>query len=391
MRVGHFVSNFPREGQIEVYGKSLAAYNLCLSLARRGHDIEVFTISRDRKDSIEHHKGLRIYRKGSIFGYGSERFSFEILLKPLHCDLDIVHIHSGISFTTVGGFYFVEKKRKPLVVTWHGDSIAGYGRYQGVIPRVAAFFYNKYLVNKILSKADAIISPSIYYIDESAFLSNYREKVVEIPNGISLRELDVPYSKDQCRNKLKLYGKQIVLFVGSLYPHKGPDVLLRAIPRILRERKDTFFVFIGGGNIPKYQRLSEQLDVQRSVRFTGYVSENLKHSYYRAADIFVLPSVERFEVCPLVLLEASAFSLPLVVSDLNTFKSIVKDKFNGLFFKMRDEKDLSDKIAHLLEDNATRQNIGKHAKENVISFSWESVARDVEDLYRQILEPTYNE
>jgi len=389
MQITQFISNFPKNEKSIIYGKSAAATNLCLSLARRGNSVQVFTPSEDRKDCIENYNGVEVHRYGSFIGYRSERFSLKILYKPLNYDADIVHIHSGISMTVIAGYRYALKKKVPLVITWHGDSIRGYGRYGKTIPRVAAYFYKKYLADKILSHADIIISPSEYYINESIFLGKYKDKIIAVPNGVNFEELDIPYSKEECKNELRMNGKNVILFMSALYSLKGPHILLRSIPKIVKEHKDSLFIFVGGGDIDKYKRLSEELGVKEYVRFTGYIKESLKPIYYRAADLFVLPSAEKFEVFPLVLLEASTFGLPIVVSDLNTFRCIIEDGYNGIFTKMRDENNLADAIIYLLENEDIMEKMGKNARKKVEGYSWENIAEETERVYKELIDERY--
>lgn len=383
MRIAHFVSNFPKKGDSEVYGKSLAAYNICTSLAERGHEIHVFTVSNVKKSCFEDHGNLKVHIYKPIVKYKSEGFSFKIFEDSLNHDFDLVHVHSGISAAFLAGYRFSVKKKVPLVLTWHGDSVRGHGRYQGIIAGSATILYKHLFAKRVLHHAKAIISPSEYYIDESKFLGEYRNKVFPIPNGINVEEFELSYSKDECKEKLGLTGKKVILFVGSLFHLKGPHVLLNSIPSILKQYKDAIFVFMGGGDVEKYQKISAELKVTNDVLFPGYVQGKLKTAYYNAADIFVLPSL--VEVFPLVLLEASASSLPLVVSNLDTFKCIVREGYNGIFTLSGDENSLKDAILMLLKNDDLRFKMGVNAFQHVKNFSWTKIAEDTEKLYKKII------
>ena len=121
--------------------------------------------------------------------------------------------------------------------------------------------------------------------------------------------------------------------------------------------------------------------VEKNVKFTGFIEEALKPLYYKAADIFCLPSVMKSEVFPIVLLEASAASLPMIVSDLDTFKCIIENGYNGLFTKREDEKDLADAVIYLLENKDIREKLGKNARKKVEDYSWERIAEETEKVY----------
>jgi glycosyltransferase involved in cell wall biosynthesis len=309
--------------------------------------------------------------------------SWRLFFDPLNYDSDIVHIHNDTPISMIAGLRYANKKGKPLIVTWHGDWNENYG---GIVRRIGVYLLNRFLVDKVLSKARAIITPSKYYVEESRFLKKYRAKLIEIPNGIDLETFNIPYSKDECRKMLGLDNtKKLVLYLSALYPLKGPQILLKAIPEIVKTHKDTFFVFAGGGEIDKYKKLSEELDIQDYVKFTGYIEEKLKFLYYKASDVFILPSIETFEVFPLVLLEASASGLPMVVSDLNTFKCIIEDGYNGVITKRGDPKALADAIVYLLESEDVRKKMGENARKKVENYSWERVAEMTEKVYVQLI------
>jgi glycosyltransferase involved in cell wall biosynthesis len=132
------------------------------------------------------------------------------------------------------------------------------------------------------------------------------------------------------------------------------------------------------------EMLSRRLGVERNVKFAGFVEENLKPFYYRAADVFVLPSVMKTEVFPLVFLEASASGLPIVVSDLDTFKCIIEDGYNGIVTKRGDENNLADAIIYLLENEEVREKMGENAKKKVDDYSWERIAEETEKVYEEV-------
>ena len=383
MRIAHFVSNFPNNNNNILYGKSVSASNLCISLADRGHDVYAFLPSEDRRSYVNYYKGVRVFRYRSLFGYRSERFSPELYYKPMGLDIDLIHIHSGISLSVLSGLNCAVKKKLPLVVTWHGDSIKEYGRYEGKIAGSAAYAYKKYIANRILTKANIIISPSDYYVRESLFISKYKEKIRVIPNGIYLNEFDIHLSKEECKQQLGLAEKKVILFVGGLYALKGPDVLMKAASQIIKKHKDAIFIFLGEGDLEKYRELSRKLGIDDYVRFPGYIFNEII-IYYRASDIFVLPSYR--EMFPMVLLEASASELPLVVSDLNTLRCIVRDNYNGIFAGIGDEKKFADAINYLLDNEAYCRQMGKNARESVKGYSWSRVAKATEDVYKSLID-----
>lgn len=393
MRIGYFTAHFPYKDRLddnEYYkqyyhsGAVFAAYQLAINIAYKGHDVSVFTTSINSKDHLEKYKNMTIYRYATNFRVLASNISCGMFYKPLKHNVDIVHVHFDIPPGPLAGLRYAKKRKIPSVVTYHGDWQESFG---GFVRRTALSFYNKHLLDKTLSYANAIISPSKYYIDESRFLGKYRDKIVVIPNGIDINEFDIPYSKEKCREKLGLLiNENIILFVGNFTPYKGPDALVRAMQKIAKEVPDTELVFVGSGGM-RYdlEELSKRRGVDKYVKFAGFVEESLKPLYYKAADVFVLPSTMNTEVFPLVLLEASASGLPMVVSDLDTFKCIIEDGYNGIVTKRRDENSLADAIIYLLTNEDIRKKMGKNARKKVEDYSWERITEETEKVYEMVM------
>ena len=393
MRIGYFITNFPysdlvrNDKEFDRYicgGAPFAAYYLAIEMAKRGHEIDVFTTSIDSKDSIEKHGNMTVYRYGTKFRVLTSNISFGMFSKPLKHDVNIAHSHFDIPPGPFASLKYAKKKDVPLVVTYHGDWEAGYG---GLIRRMGVAFHNKYLVDKLLSYANIIISPSEYYINGSRFLKKYRDKIVVIPNGVNLGEFDIGYSKDECRKKLGLpLDKKILLFFGYLAPYKGPDVLANAMSKIIKHVPDAELVFAGKGVMrDELEMLSKDLGIEKNVRFAGFVDDDLKGLYYKAADIFCLPSMMETECYPLTILEAMACGVPIIASKIGGIPDAVKDGENGLLVPPKDSEKLADAIIYLLENKDVREKRGKNGREKVEGYSWERIAEETEKVYEKVI------
>jgi len=352
-------------------------------MAKR-NEVNVFTTSVNSKDSFENYEGVSVHRYGTIFRIEKANISPGLFTKPLSYDADVVHAHFSTPPGEMAALRYAKKKKLPFIITYHGDWQESFG---GFIRRAALSFYNKHLIDKVLSSADVIVSPSEHYISESRFLGKYKDKTITIPNGINLNDFDIQYSKEECRKKLGLATeKHIILFLGKLAPYKSPHLLVKAMPTVISKFPNVEVVFVGDGRLKQQlKELSRRLGVEKSIRLTGFVEEGLKPFYYKAADIFVLPSTMRTEVFPLVLLEASASGLPMIVSDLKTFRCIIEDGWNGLFTKRDDYKSLGDAIIYLLENEDLRKTMGRNAKEKVKAYSWEKIAEKYEEVYQRLV------
>lgn len=386
MKIGYYIRYFPYKNRSLLHpvlyaGPEVVAYNLALNMAKRGHEVKIFTISVDHRDSVEKYENITIYRYAKSFSVGYFNVSFGLFYKPLKHQVDIVHAHSsGIAgFTAI---QYARRKHIPFVLTHHGElSAEGYDNF---IQRMCASFYRKYLMEKVLSYPNVIISPSESFINESKFLGKYRDKIVVIPNGINLEEFGIPYSREECKSKLGLNGNNVVLFIGTLYPIKGLHILLKAMPKIIKDHENTIFVFIGGGDIDKYKGLSEELGVKKHVKFAGFIGDASKKAlYYKAAEVFVLPSLrESFGV---VNLEAMACGIPIVASNVGGIPDVIKHGENGLLVPPKDPEALADAIIYLLENEEEREKMGRNGRKISKNYSWAMIAEKTEKVYEKLI------
>jgi len=394
MKIGYFNTFFPYKNPLtdEILvekecggGVENVAYNLTVKMMELGHEIYFFSSAINRTESIEKYQKITIYRYKKSFNIGRSPVSFDFLYKPLQLKInpDIIHAHLGNLPAPLTAYWFAKKKNKPFIITYHGDHI---GQFGDPLRRTGVFLHRLCFADFLLSKADVIIALSEYNVNESKYLKKYREKITVIPNGINLEEFNIPLSKEEARKQLDIpLDKKIILFVGNLIQIKAPDVLIDAMKKIVKEIPESHLIFVGDGVIRSQLEIQiKKLGIETYVTFVGSVIDTYKKVlYYKAADVFVLPSFS--EGFPIVLLEASACGLPLVVSGLESFRSIVRENYNGLFSKTGDQDDLANKIIFLLQNEDVIKKYGKNAKEKVKTFTWNRIAKETEKLYFDII------
>jgi glycosyltransferase involved in cell wall biosynthesis len=154
---------------------------------------------------------------------------------------------------------------------------------------------------------------------------------------------------------------------------------------ITEEISNSHLLIVGDGQLQRdLKKQTRLLDIEKSVTFVGSVNDTFKKVlYYKASDIFVLPSFS--ECFAIVLLEASACGLPLVVSNLDSFKPIVEEGYNGLFTETGDKKDLAQKIVYLFENEDVMKNFGENSKIKVKNFTLSHIAKETENVYLELI------
>jgi len=304
---------------------------------------------------------------------------------PLRDPLDIVHVHLAAPTAALAGFLYAKLKKPPFVVSYHGDLVLNLGNF---VRKFTTTFYNNLLHNRILSYADAIISPSKSYIKNSRFLWRYENKVVVISHGIVHTDFHVPYDKLECRKRIGLpLDANIILFVGWLSPHKGPDILIRAMTKILYRVPDAVAVFMGTGESRgDLERLAKKLDIINHIRFMGYIKEKIKKALiYNSSDIFAFPSTMT-ESFGLSCLEAMECGLPIVASNIGGIPDQVVNGLNGLLVPPRDPEALAEAIICLFKNKEMKKRMSNEGKLRAQRYSWPRIAEKIEKLYFNLLE-----
>lgn len=169
-------------------------------------------------------------------------------------------------------------------------------------------------------------------------------------------------------------GHQLI-YVGTLANHKGVDVLLAAMPQILRHVPSARLRIVGDG--PMRQALQEQvtrLDLASAVEFTGYQLYSELPTALGSADVFVFPSLS--EAMPRAILEAMAMERPVVVTTVGGNPEAVRDGVDGLLVPPGDPEALASAVCRVLEDSTLAQALGKRGRQRVVDcFSFEENMR----------------
>lgn len=165
--------------------------------------------------------------------------------------------------------------------------------------------------------------------------------------------------------------------IGSLIHRKGCDILIHAFALLQVTFPRSKLLFIGDG--PDYCRLVELVKknlLDGQVFFIGN-TENVEYYLQNCVDINVLAS--RSEAFGMVLLEASAASVPSVASDCGGIPEIIYHRYNGLLFKAGNQIDLSKQMAFFCDNKDLIASYGKNARYFVENnFSLNSFRRNIE-------------
>ena len=217
------------------------------------------------------------------------------------------------------------------------------------------------------------------------------DKITQIPNAVNVEQFQLLTQKDQAlQNSLGLQGKKVLGFLGSFYAYEGLDLLVAAMPAILKQLPDAVLLLVGGG--PQQQALQQQireLGLEQHVMMPGRVPHSVVNSYYSLVDLLVYPrkSMRLTElVTPLKPLEAMAQGKLLLASDVGGHHELIEDGRTGWLFKKDDLADLTAKAINILQQQQAQQQILQQALEFVRhQRTWRNSVANYQQVYRQAL------
>ena len=162
--------------------------------------------------------------------------------------------------------------------------------------------------------------------------------------------------------------------------YKRIDLILEAMPAVLKQAPDTFLVVVGeGSDRARLQRLAAQLRIDDRVKFTGRVSERELPLYYQACDMFVLPSLK--EGFGIVFLEAMQYGKPCIGARAAAVPEVIVDGETGLLAAPGDPRSLELAIMTLIADEPSRLMMGRAGLRRLESnFSFDMFRHRLEEV-----------
>jgi PEP-CTERM/exosortase A-associated glycosyltransferase len=218
------------------------------------------------------------------------------------------------------------------------------------------------------------------------------DKITVIPNAVDIDKFAVGGRPDpELKMKLGLGTSRVLGFIGSFYAYEGLDLLLDALPAILKQMPDVKVLLVGGG--PQEVALKQQvmmLDVKERVIFTGRVPHADVNRYYDLIDVLVYarhPMRLTELVTPLKPLEAMAQGRLMVASDVGGHKELIEDGKTGVLFRAGQADDLAAKVADLLKNEAGWEAMKRNGREFVESErNWTASVARYRSVYGRLIE-----
>ncbi|MFM7744827.1 MAG: glycosyltransferase [Actinomycetota bacterium] len=197
-----------------------------------------------------------------------------------------------------------------------------------------------------------------------------------------------PGEKRGARHALRLpIDVPVMLFVGRIQPLKGLDVAVETLARLADRR--TRLVVVGGasGNegeteVVRIRSLIESLGVANRVDFVAPQAHHMLSTYYRAADVVIVPS--RSESFGLVALEAAACGVPVVASGVGGLITIIDDGVTGHLVADRSPDVFASHVDRILANPIDAATMGARAAEKARRYTWSFAAARLRRAYADV-------
>lgn len=295
-------------------------------------------------------------------------FRFRDLLKDEHVDLIHAHefdanvqgaavaVHLGIPLvaTVHGKHYFWEKLRRRLAYRW--------------VSRRATMV----AVSEDLKR----------FIVEKVGVSS--DRITVLYNGVDVPPIPVLADIEACRREMNLQGTdRVVGVVGNLYPVKGHQYLIDAIPEVLKKYPDTSFVFAGRGQLETaLKQQVNRLGLGTRVHFLGLRQDIPR--ILALLDVFVLPSLS--EGLSMAILEAMMAGKPVIVTRVGGNPEIVLEGETGFLVPPKDSPALAASLIALLKNRHLASEFGENGKRRAErQFSLQTMVSSYQALYDERL------
>ena len=289
-------------------------------------------------------------------------------------NFDVIHAHDWLSF--VAGLTAKKVSGKPLVVHAHLTAFEQSGG-QGADPRV-------YAVERAgFEGGDQVVAVS--ELTKKVIVEKYGvppEKIAVVYNGITLLP---PGEHLPPKLKTVLGNSKLVLYVGRLTLHKGPDYLIRAAKLVLAKRPDVFFVMAGTGELEReLVELTARLGLGERVLFAGFVRSEALAELYQRADVFVMPSV--YDPFGIAALEALSEKTPVIISKQAGASEVIAHALKVDFW---DTRQLAAKILAVLEYPPLHDTLSAQGYNEVQRFPWSRAAAQLQTIYASVIKQQY--
>ncbi len=242
------------------------------------------------------------------------------------------------------------------------------------------YFSYRLVVRNAVRRAAKIITPTKAIKDDLLKKFSLQPgKVVVTYEGTPEVNSKVKNQNSKVLEKYKI-NQPYLLYVGSLYPHKNVEIVVRAL-KGMDNPPQLVVVSARNAFLEKFAQFVKKENAEKFVNLVGYISDEELAALYKNAQAFVFPTLS--EGFGLPGLEAMQYETPVVCSGLLVLKEVYGEA--AIYFDPRRVEDVSEKIKGVMGNKALRDKLIALGKKQAKKYSWDKMAKETVDIYKQAL------
>ncbi len=285
------------------------------------------------------------------------------ILKYLNSSYDCIVVGMYSTVTAMIAIAYMKMLKIPFILSTDGGFVKEERKEKKLFKQFFISAANKWLSTGTIA---------------SEYLRHYgaNKKKIYVYPFTSLSDQDIllnPVSfeeKKNLKNKLGINEDKMVLSVGQFIYRKGFDVLLKACQTF---DKTIGIYIIGGTNNEEYIALCDKYNLS-NVHFINYMDKSKLQEYYKAADLFVLPTRE--DIWGLVINEAMSCGLPIITTDkCIAGQELISNGLNGYIVPVENVDELKQKMLLILNDKFLQKNMSERSIKTIKNYTFSNMAK----------------
>jgi D-inositol-3-phosphate glycosyltransferase len=376
-------------GGMNVYVRELSS-----ALARAGVSCDVYTraVAPDQPAVVHVEPGLRVHHvpAGPLAPVAKELLPalvddyIEAVIDRLRDGYPPDAIHANYWLSGVAGHHIKHELDLPLVSTFHTLD-----RVKAEVDEAESELRAE-AEARTIDCSDGLLASCTEEAKQLVRLYDADPARIEIVAPGVDHAFFAPGNRKQARRALGLPETgAMLLFVGRIQPLKRADVAVRALHELAGAHPDAFLVLVGGPSGPRgddelaaLHRLVDELGLADRVRFVPPQRHELLSTWYRAADVCLVPS--RSESFGLVALEAAACGTPVVAAAVGGLTTLVDHGVTGYLVEDRDPMSYAESVTRILDDDELAAAMGARATARARGYTWSVAAGRLRRLYADL-------
>ena len=390
MRIAIFSDNFYPE--LSGISDSIIAFSK--NLAKRGHFVDFYVPYYAEKNylatklpyaEIDLGPNVKVHRFFSLpykTDTGQGRLVIPVgfrAVKVAESSPDIIHTQMffGVGLEAVFTSRFL---KKPLVGTQH-TAVKEFLKYSPV----RSAWTDKLLLNYVnwyYERCDFVTAPSHSVFKEMVELGFKGPATQAISNPIDTETFHPIKDRDALKKKFE-FTDNTLLYAGRISEDKHPEVLVEALAIAIKTVPKAMLAFVGKGAAEEsLKKLATDLNIEKSVKFLGFVEKPTLCEIYNAADVFGIASTS--DTQSLVMMQAMASGTPVIGVNARALPEYI-NKDNGFVVEPGDVKAFAEKLIYLFENPETARKLGAGGRKYAEQFSQDEITIQWEAIYEKTI------